>query len=1424
MPYSLPNFKISLRFAIILACLWTIVPEGKAQFWMNHAGGATVDEAYDIAIDANGNTYTVGYFTGTATFGGTTLTSNGNSTDIFLTKMDNQGNFDWAVQAGGSGSDRGLSVKIDAQGHSYITGFFNGTATFSGQTVTSSGLQDVFIAEYDNAGVLQWVERAGGADADIGNGICVDNSGNVIITGEFRNSATFGGTTINSAMGSTDIFITKLDGNGSFVWTKHGSGDFTDRGLDVACDAAGNVYGLGQFSDDLTFDNLHTNSMFNVIYLVKFDDTGAEQWFRIIGGGGSNIGNSISTDANGNSYITGDFTGNLTFFGPTNTVLNGTYTNSVFVAKYNDAGSVTWASESGSDNDITSRSVTFDAGGNAYIVGHFKCSLDGYSDVYGDGTFNSVGFNDIFAAEFDPNGSWQYARQLGSKSDDHGYGVAVNGSAEIHFAGSYTEELYFPTSANFLNANLANWNQVNCSQNAGYCSDPDYESYYGLPTSGNLDIVIANCFDPAREPYDYYERTGAGCVRDQGGVIIANGLDTIVGCMSQSILAEPENCPTIGPNYTYLWSNGALTQSIGANQNTNYIVTQTSDDGCFSSVDSIFSVVNPSPAPPLISDNAGVNTNTSTPQTINVCLPATVTITGSGFAGTDSISWTGPGLGAGTNTASIVVSQSGVYNFHVFNQFGCSRSISVEVNIFAPLPPFGLKMDAPDTVSLCEDDFFEVMLYDSITNPTINMICLDDSSWNLGTIWQVFPNPTTYGVLCQTFGSVYPTDTGWYTISVTLTRTTPCGTDTFMITDSVFAQVWPKPVIPPFSITIQGSPTFCPGDTTFLTATGGPGNYTWSTPTMVSTNATVPAFVDQGIYNVATTVSDTNVFGCTAGFTSVASVVVTEKPQPLITADTLFICPNDTVTLVCSNSQSLDPKGFHWEGPNGPVGDSTFSIQVTDPGSYFCVVRDQDSCNLVSNTILLSQYTTPSLFSNGNQYLCDGDSAVLAVLSSNGSSINWLPPLSGTNNQQTVFTPGTYSCEITSCNITSAVSIDVLASVAIANITQTGPLCLGETTTLIANAGMDKYAWQPTGDSTSSLTVSVADTFSLTTIDTNGCEEYDTVIVTMDQVPTLIGLSGTSTFCVGDSIVLTGNDSMASYLWTPGGATVRSIESDTSGTFTLTTIDTNGCSGMASVTVQTAPTAIDVAITGDLQFCEGDTVNFFALQGGLSSYTWNPGSIMGRNVNIQESGTYVLTSVDQFGCEAVSDPITVQVQPNILNRPVVSNMEICGGVAVSLQATSNAGTILWFENLDDDEPIATGPTLSTPVIRETTTYYVMSNQQLCSSEITPVTIEVEDCENIKIPNVFSPNFDGINDLFLVQLTGATCFNCQIYNRWGELIYVIDRMNMGWDGTVTNTGRFAPQGTYFYMIDYCRHDGTTGSEQGTVTLIRNSDQR
>ena len=219
--------------------------------WVTKAGGTGDDWGYGIAVDSSGNNYVTGWFGGSATFGSTILTSNGGA-DIFVAKLDSSGNWLWAKNAGGIDCDEGQSIAVDANGNSYVTGYFSDSATFGSTTLTSSGGADIFVAKLDSSGNWLWAKNAGGTDYDCGNSIAVDASGNIYVTGGFEGTATFGSTTLTSN-GDSDIFIAKLDSSGNWLGATKTGGTDTVVSYGIAVDASGNNYVTGFFYRTATF-------------------------------------------------------------------------------------------------------------------------------------------------------------------------------------------------------------------------------------------------------------------------------------------------------------------------------------------------------------------------------------------------------------------------------------------------------------------------------------------------------------------------------------------------------------------------------------------------------------------------------------------------------------------------------------------------------------------------------------------------------------------------------------------------------------------------------------------------------------------------------------------------------------------------------------------------------------------------------------------------------------------------------------------------------------------------------------------------------------------------------------------------------------------------------------------------------------------
>lgn len=299
--------------------------------WAKQMGGVNNDFGFSIALDALSNVYTTGSFSNTADFdpglGTFNLTSTGN-TDNFVSKLDSSGNFLWAKQLGGTDDDDSYAIAVDATSNVYTVGTFYATADFDPgvgtYNLTAEGQYDIFISKLDASGNFAWAKRIGGAVTDEGYSIAVDDSGNVYSTGSFGGTVDFdpGAGNYNlTALGNQDIFVSKLDASGNFLWAKQLAGaDSTagGRGYSIALDASNNVYTTGYFTGAVDFDpaastlNL-TSAGEHDIFISKLDASGNYTWAINMGGADYETGRSLALDASGNVCSTGGFGGTADF-------------------------------------------------------------------------------------------------------------------------------------------------------------------------------------------------------------------------------------------------------------------------------------------------------------------------------------------------------------------------------------------------------------------------------------------------------------------------------------------------------------------------------------------------------------------------------------------------------------------------------------------------------------------------------------------------------------------------------------------------------------------------------------------------------------------------------------------------------------------------------------------------------------------------------------------------------------------------------------------------------------------------------------------------------------------------------------------------------------------------------------------------------
>jgi len=444
------KIKLSLIFAILMQS----TAFSQDYEWAKQIGGTGSDQVRSITLDATGNIYTTGFFTGTADFdpgiGVFNLTSTGGSWDIFISKLDADGDFIWAKRMGGIGEDNGLSIAVDANGNVYTTGRFEETVDFdpgSGvfELTSTGGLGNwnIFISKLDSNGDFMWAKRMGGIIGDEARSITVDAGGNIYTTGRFEGTVDFdpgsGVFELTSAGILWNIFISKLDSNGDFVWAKRMSGGSGD-GYSIATDVGGNVYTTGQFGGTVDFDpgsgvfNLPSAGGFDV-FISKLDTDGNFLWAKSMEGTGEGLG--IAIDADGNVYTTGGFQETVDFDPGVDTYnLSSNVIQDVFVSKLDTDGNFIWAKNMGGSDITNGSSITADNAGNVYTTGYFS-GISDFDPGLGVSNLTSAGSFDIFISKLNKDGDFVWAKRIGATGNDPGWSISIDAIGNVYTAGGF---------------------------------------------------------------------------------------------------------------------------------------------------------------------------------------------------------------------------------------------------------------------------------------------------------------------------------------------------------------------------------------------------------------------------------------------------------------------------------------------------------------------------------------------------------------------------------------------------------------------------------------------------------------------------------------------------------------------------------------------------------------------------------------------------------------------------------------------------------------------------------------------------------------------------------------------------------------------------------------------------------------------------
>ena len=434
--------------------------------WARQLVGTTQDLGYAIAVDPAGSVYTVGTFRGIVDFDpgpGTHDLTSVDPADAYITKLDSAGNLVWAKEFVGTGSSTIVpyGVAVDAGGDVYTVGVFFGTVDFDPgaeiddmTALTVSGAFDVFVSKLDSAGNFVWAKRLGrdaGCGAVCSNSnthaaaVAVDSSGDVYTVGWFNGMADFDpgpGVYDRTSAGGDDIFISKLDSAGNFVWAAQVGGLADEEARGVAVDSGGNVISVGRFgSEGLDFDpgpGVYARSGPGYdAFILKLDGAGNFVWAKQLGGPLWDEAFAVALDPYDDVYTVGRFSG-LADFNPSDVAdyrLKAFGVYDTFISKLTPAGEFIWARQlGGSGAVIRPWSVAVDAAANVYTTG----TVDATADFDpGAGVFD-LGGPGFYMSKLDFAGRFLWAGQVAGTTGLVGSGSALDPIGNLHITGWFS--------------------------------------------------------------------------------------------------------------------------------------------------------------------------------------------------------------------------------------------------------------------------------------------------------------------------------------------------------------------------------------------------------------------------------------------------------------------------------------------------------------------------------------------------------------------------------------------------------------------------------------------------------------------------------------------------------------------------------------------------------------------------------------------------------------------------------------------------------------------------------------------------------------------------------------------------------------------------------------------------------------------------
>lgn len=423
-----------------------------------------------VRADAMGNAISAGFFRGNIdfdtdpTFGVHTYLNSNNQQAGYLQKVDANGDFAWAAKLGGDGPLRLFGLDVDAAGNSYCTGYFWGTSDMDPgpgvEELTAVGGADLFLVKINADGTFGWARQIGGAGNEIGYSLALDDAGYFTMVGVFEGTVDMDpgtGTTDLTSVGSSDMFVAKLDPAGDLIWARQLSPTTPNNGheeeLELTLDGDGNVLVTGWFHQSFDFDpgpavlELTTTGVAD-LFILKLDPNGDLVWVKQVGAfnsGGISTGRGIGTDGANNVYTTGRFTHTADFDPGPGQVQLVANNDDTYILKLDANGDFQWVREIEGAGGEVSTGIAVADDGTTYTIGSFNDTPD--FDP-GPGVFTlssgSAFSGDVYILKLDAAGNFVWAGDMGSTDNEVGEAIHLSDDGTLHAIGVYHD----PADAN----------------------------------------------------------------------------------------------------------------------------------------------------------------------------------------------------------------------------------------------------------------------------------------------------------------------------------------------------------------------------------------------------------------------------------------------------------------------------------------------------------------------------------------------------------------------------------------------------------------------------------------------------------------------------------------------------------------------------------------------------------------------------------------------------------------------------------------------------------------------------------------------------------------------------------------------------------------------------------------------------------------